>query len=104
MLLRIAGINPCKQYDVCANVLNAFNGSCVPAPTSWSCSCYFGYTWNSVVRLCVDENGCLGAPYDNLEHVIPGSCSDVQAPGVGFNCMCEPGFKWDAATTACVGE
>jgi hypothetical protein len=63
-----------------------------------------GYIWNDVVFLCVDENGCPGAPCNNVEHALRDSCSDVQAPFYGFDCKCEAGFKWDPATTSCVGK
>jgi hypothetical protein len=91
--LLVAGGNPCQVYNVCAGILNAVSNSCVPTPTSSSCSCSFGYTWNSVVFMCVDENGCQAAWCDNIQHALPGSCSDVPAPWVGFNCKCGPGFK-----------
>lgn len=55
--------------------------------------------------LCVDEDGCQGAaPCNSIAQAVPNSCRDVEAPGVGFRCECNEGFRWDAAIYACVGE
>lgn len=99
-----AGIDVCKQFDVCSGIPHAFPGACFNTPTGYMCACSWGYVWNDVVKLCVDENGCLYSPCNTVQNAVPDSCSDVPAPGYGFNCQCQPGYKWDAATASCVGE
>ncbi|WIA29795.1 hypothetical protein OEZ86_012268 [Tetradesmus obliquus] len=97
------GVDPCAS-NPCANIQKANPTSCSSiSPFSWSCSCTFGYIWNQASRTCVDENGCQGTNCNTIENAVPGSCSDVAAPGVGFNCRCDAGFKWDPATAKCVG-
>ncbi|WIA41057.1 hypothetical protein OEZ86_004693 [Tetradesmus obliquus] len=96
-------IDVCKQFDVCSGIPHAFPGACFNTPTGYMCGCSWGYVWNDVVKLCVDENGCLYSPCNTVQNAVPDSCSDVPAPGYGFNCQCQPGYKWDAATASCVG-
>ncbi|WIA20772.1 hypothetical protein OEZ85_005135 [Tetradesmus obliquus] len=96
-------IDVCKQFDVCSGIPHALPGACFNTPTGYMCACSWGYVWNDVVKLCVDENGCLYSPCNTIQNAVPNSCSDVPAPGYGFNCQCQAGYKWDAATASCVG-
>lgn len=72
-----AGIDVCKQFDVCSGIPRAFPGACFNTPTGYMCGCSWGYVWNDVVKLCVDENGCLYSP-----------CNTVQNPCLTAAAMC----------------
>lgn len=89
---------------------NTCNNPAAPAPaTSVSCTCgnpayANGPLVGGRVQSCVDRDACVGNPCDNNGDTT-ATCIDAVAPAAGYTCDCtEPGFKLNAAGTACIGS
>lgn len=57
-----------------------------------------------VLSCFADTAGCAGDPCNSDAHAIAGSCVDVPAPGVNYNCSCTAGYSWNLSSTTCEGE
>ncbi len=78
------------------------NATCTDLTAGFTCVCRAGYSGNGFE--CTDSDGCAGAPcYDGV------SCTDVVAPGEGFDCgECPTGMTGDGVAceeiNGCLGE
>ncbi|XP_067855836.1 fibulin-1 isoform X2 [Heptranchias perlo] len=78
----------CVDIDECANFQNPCGEGhfCMNSPGSFRCECKTGYYYDSISRMCVDENECRRYPGRLCAH----NCENT--PG-SYYCSCSKGFK-----------
>jgi hypothetical protein len=79
------------EGDLCESDVNECDnspcgfGACLNTEGSFSCTCWEGYEFDTSGS-CVDINSCEGNPCGQ------GTCADIQAPAVGYLCICNTGY------------